>query len=127
MSRPKQEPARQHGAMEFTESPTDLDAVRRYRLGRVREQLARADCAGILLYDALNLRYATDVTNMPVWSMHNENRYAFIATNGPVILFESYIGAVGGRQGVKLERQVLVTDSGPSLLSDFPLDLQPVR
>ena len=83
-------PARQHGAMEYSEPATDLDAVRRYRLQRVREQLARLDCAGIVLYDPLNLRYATDVTNMQVWTMHNENRYAFIAADGPSILFEYY-------------------------------------
>ena len=31
--------ARQHGAMEYTEPPTDLDAVRMYRLGRRRAVL----------------------------------------------------------------------------------------
>ena len=33
--------ARQHGAMEFTPSPTDLDKVRLYRLARIREQMAK--------------------------------------------------------------------------------------
>ena len=35
---------------------------------------------------------------------------------------ESYIGAVGGRQGVKLEEQVLITDNGFENLSDFPFE-----
>ena len=38
--------ARQHGAMEYTTPPTDLDAVRLYRLGRVREQLVARDPVG---------------------------------------------------------------------------------
>jgi Xaa-Pro aminopeptidase len=41
---------------------------------------------------------------------------------GMVICVESYIGAVGERDGVKLEQQVLITDSGVELLSGYPLD-----
>ena len=82
------EGGRQHGAMEYSIPPTDLDAVRRYRLGRVREQLRDRDLAGILLYDPMNTRYVTDATNMQVWCMHNETRYVFVATDGPVVLFE---------------------------------------
>ena len=42
----------------------DRAAVRRYRLERVRQQLRRFDYAGIVLFDPLNVRYATDSTNM---------------------------------------------------------------
>jgi Xaa-Pro aminopeptidase len=35
---------------------------------------------------------------------------------------ESYIGEEGGREGVKLEQQVLITDDGPELLSTFPFE-----
>jgi Xaa-Pro aminopeptidase len=66
----------------------DLGAMRRYRVERVREQLRAADCDGALLYDPLNVRYATDTTNMSLWTMHNAVRYAFVATVGPVIVFE---------------------------------------
>jgi Xaa-Pro dipeptidase len=41
---------------------------------------------------------------------------------GMTICVESYIGAAGGREGVKLEQQVLVTESGIELLSDFPFE-----
>lgn len=80
--------ARQHGAMEFSNSPVDLDRVRRYRLERVREQLRRLDYAGILLFDQINCRYACDVTNMQVWCSHYETRCVFVATEGPLILFD---------------------------------------
>jgi len=66
----------------------DMDVVRQYRLGRVREKLREFDYAGIVLADPLNVRYATSSTNMQVWLTHNPSRYAFIATEGPVILFE---------------------------------------
>ncbi len=33
---------------------------------------------------------------------------------------ESYIGEVGGKEGVKLEQQVLITAKGAEALSKFP-------
>lgn len=66
----------------------DLQVIREYRLERVREQLRKHDVAGIVTYDPLNTRYATDSTNMQLWITHNAARYAFIATEGPVIVFE---------------------------------------
>ena len=42
---------RQHGAMEFSQAPVDLDRARLYRLGRIRQQLEARDYAGILLFD----------------------------------------------------------------------------
>jgi Xaa-Pro aminopeptidase len=41
---------------------------------------------------------------------------------GMVICVESYIGAEGGGEGVKLEEQVLVTDTGTEVLSRFPFE-----
>jgi len=58
------------------------------RLGRLREQLARADCGAGLFYDPINIRYATGTTNMQVYALHNPCRYTFVATGGPVVLFE---------------------------------------
>jgi Xaa-Pro dipeptidase len=41
---------------------------------------------------------------------------------GMTLCVESYIGEVGGSEGVKLEQQVLVTATGSELLSTFPLE-----
>jgi Xaa-Pro dipeptidase len=43
-------------------------------------------------------------------------------TPGMTLCVESYIGEVGGPDGVKLEEQVLVTESGYRLLSDYPFE-----
>ncbi len=51
-------------------------------------QLAAHDCDGALLYDPINVRYATDTTNMSIWTMHNAVRFAYVATDGPLVLFE---------------------------------------
>jgi Xaa-Pro aminopeptidase len=72
----------------FHDSAVDRVALRQWRLDRVREQLRRVDVAGILLTDPVNIRYATDTSNMQVWTLHNAARYCFIATEGPVILFD---------------------------------------
>ncbi|NKB77103.1 MAG: M24 family metallopeptidase [Gammaproteobacteria bacterium] len=66
----------------------DIPALRKYRLERVREQLRKNDYAGVLLFDPLNHRYATDSTNMQLWITHNPARACFIATDGPVIMFD---------------------------------------
>jgi Xaa-Pro aminopeptidase len=74
--------------MEHTTPPTDLDAVRAHRVGRVREQLKRHDYAGILLFDPIATRYVTDCTNMQIWCMHYETRCVLVMTDGPVVLFD---------------------------------------
>jgi Xaa-Pro dipeptidase len=66
----------------------NVPAMRAFRLARLREQLAARDYAGILVTDPINTRYATDSTNMQVWCLHNPVRYAFVATDGPVIVFD---------------------------------------
>ena len=68
----------------------DLPAMRRYRLERIRAELKRRDLAGALLYDPVNIRYATDSTNMQLWVAHNPTRHCFVATEGPVVLFDYF-------------------------------------
>lgn len=70
----------------------DMAAARRHRLARIRRELVARDLAGVLVYDPLNVRYATDSTNMQLWSTHNAVRYAFVATDGPVILWDFHNG-----------------------------------
>ncbi len=44
---------------------------------------------------------------------------------GMTICVEALIGAAGGKECVKLEQQVLVTETGYELLSHAPLGLRP--
>ncbi len=41
---------------------------------------------------------------------------------GMTICVESYVGEVGGPEGVKLEQQILITDGGCKLLNRFPFE-----
>lgn len=67
----------------------DLSALRRYRLSRVRAQLEQNDLAAIVLFDSVNIRYATDTTNMQVWGHHNPVRYVLVPVQGPVTVFDA--------------------------------------
>jgi Xaa-Pro dipeptidase len=66
----------------------DLPRMRRYRLDRIRAELARRDLAGVIVFDPINIRYATDSTNMQLWVTHNATRFCFVAADGPVILYD---------------------------------------
>ncbi len=70
------------------EAEIDQERLRAWRLERVRAELARHDYAGALLADPMNIRYATGARNMAIWTMHAPGRYAFVATSGPVVLFD---------------------------------------
>lgn len=65
-----------------------LATMREYRLQRICEQLVARDLGGILLFDPLNIRYATDSTNMQLWTTHNPARACFVAASGHVVLWD---------------------------------------
>jgi Xaa-Pro dipeptidase len=68
--------------------PGLLDRVRHYRLERVRRQLRKSRVPAIVLYDPVNIRYATDTSNMQIWTGRNPTRYVMVLANGPVVGFE---------------------------------------
>lgn len=83
----------EHGAAAaFDAAPEDDDidlaAVRGHRLARARQQIAAHDLAACLLFDPVNIRYATGARNMQVFHQRNPARYLFLPAAGPVILFE---------------------------------------
>jgi len=51
-----------------------------------------------------------------------EAGYEGVLEPGMTICVESYIGEEGGSEGVKLEQQVLITETGSELLSLFPFE-----
>ena len=66
----------------------DETAMMRYRLDRIANQLVLADVDGILLFDPMNVMYATYAPNMQVWHLHNQARYAFVGADGRLVLFD---------------------------------------
>lgn len=66
----------------------NLPRMREYRFERIRQQLIARDLAGVLLFDPLNIRYATDTTNMQLWIAHNPARACFISADGYMVLWD---------------------------------------
>ncbi|MGH7209908.1 MAG: aminopeptidase P family N-terminal domain-containing protein, partial [Acetobacteraceae bacterium] len=66
----------------------DMVGMRNYRLARLQAELRRRDYAGAVLYDPINIRYATGSRNMAVWTMHNPARYAFVPAEGRAVIFD---------------------------------------
>jgi Xaa-Pro aminopeptidase len=75
------------------ENPSIVDAqtqseIQQHRLARIRERLEQADCAAIVLFDPVNIRYATGSRNMQVWTMHNICRYTVVFAHAGAVMFE---------------------------------------
>ncbi|MBN3786519.1 Xaa-Pro peptidase family protein [Burkholderia sp. Ac-20353] len=69
-------------------TPSSLEVMRLYRKSRLVRQLQLRDLPAILLYDPLNIRYATDLSNQQVWCLHNFCRYVLVFADGYTINFE---------------------------------------
>ena len=70
------------------EEKINFDRMRMYRLNRVKEQLQINNIGACILFDPINIRYATDSRNMSLFSMHELVRFVFIPAEGKVILFD---------------------------------------
>jgi len=70
------------------ENQIDFDRMRLYRLNRVRKQMELQNIGAVILFDPINIRYATDARNMSIFTMHTLARYVYIPSSGPVILFD---------------------------------------
>jgi Xaa-Pro aminopeptidase len=54
----------------------------------MREQVVAHDCAAILMYSPINIRYAFDYTNMQIWSSREATRHALLFGEGPAVMHE---------------------------------------
>ncbi|WP_068304985.1 dimethylsulfonioproprionate lyase DddP [Pararhodobacter sp. CCB-MM2] len=66
----------------------DLPRMRAYRLQRLVEALQARDLGAILMFDPLNIRYATDTTNMQLWNSHNPFRACMVCADGHMVVWE---------------------------------------
>ncbi|PTE23035.1 peptidase M24 [Cereibacter changlensis JA139] len=66
----------------------DLAAMRAHRWRRLTEALVARDIGGLLLFDPMNIRYATDTTNMQLWNSHNPFRAVLLCADGHMVLWD---------------------------------------
>ena len=64
----------------------DLARLRRYRLGRIREVMTRADVALCVLVNPISLRYAVDFREYAAFQSHIPTYYLFLPLSGPLVL-----------------------------------------
>ena len=65
---------------------------------------------------------ADEYPSLKHWEDYPASGYDGVLEAGMTLCVESFIGVEGGREGVKLEEQVLVTEDGIEQLSGYPLE-----
>ena len=93
----------QHGAMDFTDPPTE-NAL----WGR--------------LHTIHGIGLADEWPSIPPQQDFERFGYDGVFAPGMTLCVESYTGSAGGVEGVKLEQMVLITPDGNRLLSTYPFE-----
>ena len=66
----------------------NLANMRQFRLDRLVSHVAERDYGGILMFDPLNVRYASDSTNMQLWNTHNPFRALLVCADGYMVIWD---------------------------------------
>ncbi|WP_022704753.1 dimethylsulfonioproprionate lyase DddP [Pseudorhodobacter ferrugineus] len=66
----------------------DLHAMRAFRHKRLVKGVVDRGYGGILMFDPLNIRYATDSTNMQLWNTHNAFRACLVCADGYMVVWD---------------------------------------
>ena len=66
----------------------DLQKMRKYRWERLTQHIVDRDYGGLLMFDPLNIRYATDSTNMQLWNTHNPFRAVLLCADGYMVIWD---------------------------------------
>jgi Xaa-Pro aminopeptidase len=70
------------------EPRVDVARLKRERLARLQAEIGRAGLGGVLLYDPVNIRYATGLRDSSAgYGMRHYYRYALVPREGRVLLF----------------------------------------
>jgi Xaa-Pro aminopeptidase len=68
--------------------PSKSQNIQSHRINQIRKWLVEKGFSSIILFDPVNIRYATQSRNMQVWTMHNLCRYAVVFESGKIVMFE---------------------------------------
>ena len=66
----------------------NLARMRQYRWERLTRHVVDRDYGGVLMFDPLNIRYATDSTNMQLWNTHNPFRAVLVCADGYMVIWD---------------------------------------
>ncbi|NNK15460.1 MAG: aminopeptidase P family protein [Sulfitobacter sp.] len=66
----------------------NLPTMREYRWKRLTQHIVDRGYGGLLMFDPLNIRYATDSTNMQLWNTHNPFRAVLLCADGYMVMWD---------------------------------------
>jgi len=66
----------------------NLKRMREHRWKRLTQHIVDRDYGGLLMFDPLNIRYATDSTNMQLWNTHNPFRAVLLCADGYMVIWD---------------------------------------
>ncbi|NBR91185.1 MAG: aminopeptidase P family protein, partial [Rhodobacteraceae bacterium] len=66
----------------------DLERMREFRWKRLVDGVNARGWGGVLMFDPLNIRYATDSTNMQLWNTHNPFRALLVCADGYMVIWD---------------------------------------
>ena len=66
----------------------NLETMRAYRHKRLTQHIVDRGYGGLLMFDPLNIRYATDSTNMQLWNTHNPFRAVLLCADGYMVIWD---------------------------------------
>ena len=91
------------GAIVDYETRVNVARLKRERLARLRREMRVADLAAVLLYDPVNIRYATGSRDGSAgFGLRFYHRYALVPHDGRVILFGSLPELAGEETGIEV-------------------------
>ncbi len=97
----------------------DFDRMRRYRIGRTRQELKRNDAATCMLVNSISLRYAADYRSYALFQLHIPTSYLFVPEEEPVVIHGLY-GARPMVDDLRTNRALSYFDGGPVLGDSAP-------
>ncbi len=92
----------------------DFDHLHRYRIGRIRNELKRADAAMCVLVNPISLRYAAEYRSYALFQSHIPTTYLFVPQEGPVVIHGLY-GPKPRVDDIKTNRSISFFDGGPNM------------
>ncbi len=66
--------------------------------------------------------YAMSTLQYDIQKISEGHGYDGVLEPGMALCVEAYVGAVGGKEGVKLEDQVIITEDGFENLTNYPFE-----
>ena len=66
----------------------DLQQMSRFRHNRLVRGVTARDYGALVVFDPLNIRYASDSTNMQLWNSHNPFRALIVCADGYMVMWD---------------------------------------